>query len=127
VAEVSRSEKVTRYLLDRRDIRKEGVLHWRALMPNKSGETSVFRVSQLSEEEIWSIGSEKVALARNMPLVGRGDLVAAIVYGKALRFSPDLDLQSRHANIVDWPDTKDARQAIALDLADEAEVKVKPS
>ncbi len=125
MTDVSREETVTRYFFDREYVRKDGALHWRALMPDRSGKTSVFRVSQLSEDEIWRIGSEKVAAIRQKSLVGRADLIAASVYDKTLRFAPDNDPESRHADIIGWPEDKDKKHDIALDLADGAEVKVK--
>ncbi|MDA0739196.1 MAG: hypothetical protein O3A59_09635 [Nitrospirae bacterium] len=120
---VSPTEKISRYLMDEDDIRpSDGSLRWRALIPNREGKTSVFRISGLSEQQVWSIAEEKVIPIRNKRLVGRADLLAAVVYNRNLNFSPDVDAASRHADIIEWPDEKEKRRLIAMDLASEAKV-----
>jgi hypothetical protein len=115
---VSQSETVTRFLLDKSNIRKDGSLHWRAVMPDSTdNETSVFRIDNLSMQDIWSLGDEKVARIRTKVLVGRGDLIAADVYYQSLKISPDNDDESKHAAIVGWPTDKHAKRQAAIDLA----------
>jgi hypothetical protein len=121
--EVSREEIITRYLLEKQEIRSNGKLHWRALLPNRDGETSVYRISKCSEHDIWVTGLHDVAAARGKVLIGRGDLRASSVYDKALTLRPDNNPASNHADIIGWPEEKDRLQAIAIDLAAEADVK----
>ncbi len=90
-----------------------------AFMPNRDGEVSVFRVSDLDEPEICAIGDAVAkVVARN--LHGRAELKARVVRHN------DLDVVSaeppvRHANIVGWPEKDKARQKIiALQLATSA-------
>ena len=123
MSEVRREEKITRYLLEKKEIRSNGKLHWRALLPNRDGETSVYRISECSEQDIWVTGLHDVAAARGKVLIGRGDLHASSVYDKALNIRPDTNLVSNHADIIGWPEEKDRLQAIAIDLAAEADVK----
>jgi hypothetical protein len=92
-------------------------------MPNKDLETSVYRISGCAEEEVWLMGMKEVAPARGKPITGRGDLLAAVVYSKSLSIKADQNQKSRHADIVGWPGDKDRKQAIAMDLAVEAEAK----
>jgi hypothetical protein len=123
VSEVSREEEITRYLLEKKEIRSNGKLHWRALLPNKDGETSVYRISGCSENDIWVTGLHDVAAARGKVLVGRGDLKAVSVYDKALNLRADENPTSKHADIIGWPEEKDRLQAIAIDLAADVDVK----
>ena len=123
MSEVSREEEITRYLLEKNEIRSNGKLHWRALLPNRDGETSVYRISGCSEQDIWITGLHDVAAVRGKVLIGRGDLKASSIYDKALTLRPDDNLTSNHADIIGWPEEKDRLQAIAIDLADEADVK----
>lgn len=123
MSEITREEEVARYLLERKEIRSNGKLHWRALLPNKDGETSVYRISGWSENDIWVTGLHNVAATRGKVLVGRADLKASDVYDKSLTIRPDQIPTSRHADIMGWPEDKDRLQAIAIDLAAEADVK----
>ena len=123
MSEVSREEEITRYLLEKKEIRSNGKLHWRALLPNKDGETSVYRISGCSENDIWVTGLHDVAAARGKVLVGRGDLKVVRVYDKALNLRADENPTSKHADIIGWPEEKDLLQAIAIDLAADVDVK----
>ena len=121
---VSRKETVCKYQLEKDDIRKkDGTLKYRALLPASNGKRSVFRISGLSDPEIWNIGLEKVARIRCLPLLGRFDLKAALVYDQNLNILPDEDLSSRHANIVGWPEEKEKQRSIAQVLAAEAVIR----
>lgn len=90
-------------------------------MPASDGARSVFRISKLPDSEIWSLGLEKVARVRNLPLLGRFDVSAGLVYDQKLNFNADADRQSRHANIVGWPPEKEKQQSIAQILAAESQ------
>jgi hypothetical protein len=122
LADIDPNEKLTRYLFEKSDIRKDGSLHWRALIPNKEGETSVFRISECSEGDVWVMGFP-VAKTRGKVLIGRGDLIASNVLEVSLTLRRDEDARSRHADIIGWPEEKDRRQAIAIDLAEKVEPK----
>jgi len=86
----------------------------------RNGETSVFRISDLSDKDIWDIGDNIVAVALKKPILGRGDIKAAIVIRNHLKVVPN-EPPPRHANIINWPDEKQKQKLIALDLAAEAE------
>ena len=88
-------------------------------MPDKKNrETSVFRISGVSEEQIWHIASE-VATIRNKQLFGRADILASKVFSKELQVVPK-EPPPKHANIVGWPDDPSLTLSIAQELADEA-------
>ena len=120
--EVSHNEILARYLLDKGKVRADGTVRWNAFMP-RNGSTSVYRVSGLTEEENWDIGSHFVAEPSGKPLLGRADLTASTVFANELKVHPDGVPHPRHANIIDWPAEKDKQHDIALDLASNATVK----
>jgi hypothetical protein len=113
-------ETVCKYQPEKRDVRRDGTVHHRAFMPASDGARSVFRISWLPHFGIWSLGLEKVARVRNLPLLGRFDVNAGLVYDQELRFNADADRRSRHADIVGWPPEKEKQQSIAQILAAEA-------
>jgi len=123
---VSRDETVCKYQLEKHDVRNDGTLRYTALLPGPDGTRSVFRISGLSESDVWGMGLEKVAQIRHLPLLGRFDLIAGVVYDQELRFAVDADLSSRHAEIVGWPEEKEKKRSIAQVLAAEATVRVRP-
>jgi hypothetical protein len=95
-------------------------------MPNpKNGETSVFRISGISERDIWKIGDREVGVLRNKPVLGRADIGASFVFMKGLKVVPS-EPPVRHANIVGWPEEKSEQTLIALQLAAEAIFHKKP-
>lgn len=77
---------------------------------------SVYRTSDIIEEEIWNIG-KNVAVSRSKTLKGRVDIAVSNVKANRLDVVPD-DAPSIHANIVDWPARKEERMEIAMKLAD---------
>lgn len=89
-------------------------------MPASDGARSIFRISGLPDSVIWSVGLVKVAHVRNLPLLGRIDVNAGLVYDQELRFNADADRRSRHADIVGWPPEKEKQQSIAQNLAADA-------
>ena len=95
-------------------------------MPASDGARSVSRISGLTDPEIWKLGREKVSVLRRLPLLGRFDVNAGVVYDQELRFNPDADRRSRHADIVGWPPEKAKQQSIAQILAAEARAIPKP-
>ena len=89
-------------------------------MPASDGARSVFRILGLPDQQVWSLGLEKVARVRSLPMLGRFDVNAGLVYDQELTFNADVDRQSRHADIVGWPPEKEKQQSIAQILAAEA-------
>ncbi len=88
-----------------------------AFMPNpKNGQTSVFRISGISDREVWEIGHREVGLKRDKPILGRADIAASCVLTKGLDVVPS-EPPVRHANIVGWPEEKSEQRLVALELA----------
>ncbi|MFZ3136188.1 MAG: hypothetical protein WA126_02215 [Thermodesulfovibrionales bacterium] len=87
-------------------------------MPDRNGETSVFRTSEISANNIWNIGRE-VAKRRDKPLIGRADIITAVVVSNGLQAVPQ-EPPEKHANIIGWSSEKSEQKEVALILASEA-------
>ena len=92
-------------------------------MPNKKGETSVFRIDDLSDSETWRIGKDVVLAAVAMnhnkrTLYGRGDIQVDDIFNVGLSVVPSPEPHPKHADIVKWPEDKIERKTLATHLAD---------
>ena len=83
--------------------------------PPDSEDLSVFRISALSDSDVWTIGEEYVQGERT--LRARVDLLAEVVYENHLTVIPDTTPHELHANITPFPTDKIARDRIARKLA----------
>lgn len=117
---VDPSETVSRFLI-KGDIRVQdnAIRHTAFLPPASNLEVSVFRIYELSEQAIWALAVEHVEPSRGR-VIGRGDLAVSTIVEESLRVTPDQDPASRHADIVNWPEDRDARATIAKVLAAKA-------
>ena len=79
-------------------------------------ETSTFRVAGLDEDAIWMLGDMHVASTQG-PLVASAMIGEHDVRSAGLAIDAD-DTPPRHANIVGWPEEKDARKELAMLLRD---------
>lgn len=118
---VAISETLSRFILQREWYRpSDNSVKFAAFLPNpKNGETSVFRITGISDKEIWHIGDREVAKDPNRSILGRADISASNVVEKGLEILPR-EPPERHANIVGWPGEKSKQKLIALELAAEA-------
>lgn len=105
-------------------------LNYKAFLPHKLIELSVFRISRIYEKLIWKMG-QKVAKSRKKVLIGRGDISVGQIVGtrpKENQFAKRLNvvaapLPLSHANIVGYPSAselpiqKAAQRLFALELA----------
>lgn len=89
-----------------------------AFLP-RNGQTSVFEISGLGEEDVRHIG-KAAGMSRGRGPRGRGELGTRDAIAVGLRFERD-DVPPRHGNLVGWPSEGDevkARcKAVAVDLA----------
>lgn len=88
-------------------------------MPHKN-ETSVYRVTTISEGEIWAIGNEYVAKLRKRNIKARTDVVVEEVNKQHLQVVSETSKHHLHANIVGWPIEKHEQMQHATELANEA-------
>lgn len=123
--QVNPEEYLARYILQKSQFSAANQrVKYSAFLPAPNGETSVFRISNLSDSEIWRIGNIEVAQKRGLPLLGRADILAFQVLSENLKVIPD-NIPLRHANIVGWPEGKSERMSIALELAKNAQLHLK--
>lgn len=80
----------------------------------KDGQTSVFRIGGLTNAAVMRIGQREVGELRTFH--GWGVFMARAVFRVGLRLDPD-DSPPRHANIIGWPEDKDAVIEKAQDLS----------
>lgn len=120
--QVRPEENLTRYILHANHF---SILYKRvkyaAFMPAPNGETSVFRISNLTDNEIWEIGDREVTQKRNKPLLGRADILAFHVLNNKLEIIPDNN-PPRHANIIGWPREKSEQKLVAMELAESSQL-----
>ncbi|MFW6180388.1 MAG: hypothetical protein ACOC8N_01470 [Spirochaetota bacterium] len=97
-------------------------------MPNHKGQTSIFRIKDLSENEIWDIGA-LIEGECERRLKARGDInINEIVKnrnGTNLEVIPSTDFHERHADIVNWPEDKVEQRIIASELAMKAILRIR--
>lgn len=91
--------------------------------PRDRDALSVFRITGLSEDEIWALGDN---VNPGGDTTGRADVAERAVTEVGLQVEHDND-PPRHANIRGWPDDKPQRKALALRLARIAVLHVRPA
>lgn len=97
----------------------ENRVKYAAFLPDKNGETSVFRTSGITNNDIWEIGDCEVSIKRGKPILGRTDIGTNNVISKDLEVVPR-EPPLRHANIIGWPDERSKQKIIAIELASES-------
>lgn len=123
---ISPLEAITRYIFSKSHYAKtKGRVKYAAFLPKK-GETSIFRISNLSHKQIWNIGENYVAPISSRTLRARGDIIASDVFDEDLRIKPNTRKHRLHANIVGWPLQQDKIMLLATNLADKAQLHLKP-
>lgn len=124
------TESLSRFIFSKRHYGiEENRVKFGAFVPLRNPQTSVlevsvFRISGLSDEQIWSMGESEVAQRSGRTLNARGDLTVASVEAKQLQVVSD-DIPLRHANIVGWPEEKSEQKLKAIELAASALLRVK--
>jgi hypothetical protein len=109
-------ELLVRFILSSSGYTKDLAVTANAFMPNPNTmDTSVFRHSGLSENEMWKIG-EQIANLRPAKLHGRADVIAIHVKKQSLSIQPTREPKN-HANITGWPSDKPSRKIKALAIA----------
>lgn len=95
----------------------------RAFQPARNNKTSVFRIIDLAEEEVWRLADEHAAGDRGKA-EARAMLLVHQVTKAGLRVEPD-NIPPRHANLTGWPTAKDEWKSVAQELAAEATLRVR--
>jgi len=76
----------------------------------------VFRLQELTESQIWSLGDRYVASPFGKDLRARAELSVAQIIEVGLQVEP-AEPPPRHANITNWPIEKHAWMSRAQELA----------
>jgi hypothetical protein len=113
---VKPEESISRFYFSKKDVRPDNTIKHNVFMPPSNGRMSVYRTSDLQNQEIWEIGKAYVEPARGKPIVGRGDLSAIDIYNCELEINPTLIPHPKHADVEGWElDTeKDRLKALKL-------------
>jgi hypothetical protein len=125
---VDDAEGLTNFVLEANKFRKESlpsggtrdVLHFKAFMPDRGGERSVFRMDGLAKSVIAELGRVFVGLQRDKPVLGWGQISAEIVRRTAPLHVRADEPPPRHAVIDAWPSDIERSRALAMDLASQA-------
>ena len=120
------TETVTRYIFERNHFAPDKArVKPKAFEPASADKrTSVFRVIELTDEQIWDLGAEYVEPLRGRPSLARADLSIAKITRLGLQVNPS-EPPPRHADIAGWSDEKDANMSKAQELAAEARLVVR--
>ena len=121
------SDTIARYIFNKAHFAAStGRVKYPAFLP-PDGETSVFRITSLTEEEIWDIGQHYVAEVSGRTLRARGDLFVSDVFTVGLHVELETATHHLHANVIGWPTQKGQRILIAKKLEGKAQLVVNPS
>ena len=112
---------IARYIYFSKYIKSSNqTVKYAAFLPNPiDNNTSVFRITGLSENDIWLIANTHVTPSQNNTLKGRADINTEDVICHDLGLEPD-EPPDRHLNITRWSDDKSKNKLIAIELVKKA-------
>lgn len=116
---IADGESLAVFILDSNKLKADGA-HWRAFLPGDDGERSVFRIDNVTRDEVVAIGLEHVANPVQRPLRGWAQFLAAVARLQPVTLMA-IEPPPRHAVIKDWPPEPEKRKVIAMVLADAAD------
>ena len=119
-----REATLTRFISSRSDFRPSDMaVKPRAFQPF-GGETSVFIINELGENETWDLAVSHVEPSRGRVLA-RGDVRSEIIGAVGLEVSDDPP-PFRHALITGWPDDKAKQISLSQEIAAAANLVLRP-
>lgn len=89
-----------------------------AFMPPRSRRLSVFRISDMGDQEIWALAADVVSPDREVK--ARADLTPHHVRAAGLEIESEPSPHPRHADIIAWPSDKPEQMDAAKELAVQA-------
>ncbi len=124
------AERLTRFIFSKShfSVENKKVKFQAFIPPSNSEDLSVYRISGLSDSEVWAIGREYVQRKERL-IKARADFLAEVVevaYENHLTVIPDTAPHKRHANITPFPADKIARNRIARKLALASQLVIMP-
>lgn len=122
---VNPEENIARFYFSKKDVRQDNTIKHNVFMPPSHGRMSVYRTSNLTNQEISEIGRIYVEPDRGKPIVGRAELMAVEIYSCDLKINPTELPHPKHANIEGWELNTEKDRLKAMKLAANA-VNFKP-
>lgn len=90
-------------------------------------ETSIYRTDKCLSGAVWTLCSEHVDdHAKPRIMKALGTCTAALILDQQLRFDADGRPHPRHANIIDWPESKHAQKIIQQKIAGNMTLELRP-
>lgn len=119
---VQPGELLTRFLTQPKNhfVPTSGRVKYAAFLPSAALRTSVYRTSDLAQEEVWKLGDDFVAAALRTTISARADIRASVPIGCGLTLDPDGIPHPQHANVAGWPESRPAQKLLAIKLAEAA-------
>lgn len=121
--DIQANENVSRFLTSKKQfVKSKSKVKYGAFLPNRNGETSVYRTTGISNTDIWLIGEKFVRLPiakrrGSCNLYGRGDIRAKEILNANFELVPKPRPHPRHADIMGWPENREHKQMLATMLA----------
>lgn len=117
----NQNDILARYIYFSRFIKTSNrTVRYAAFLPSSiDNKTSVFKITGLSENDIWDIANTHVTPMQNNTLKGRADIGSEDVISQGLDLIPD-EHPDRHLNITGWSNDKSKNQLIAQELVKKA-------
>ena len=117
-SDVTPDEILSRYILNKRVIKANNDIRHNLFMPYKEdNSTSVFRVVNLSETDIWNIGNVNVAEPQDKQLIARADIEVSNIEPIGDLIVKSAEPPERHAIITNWPNQREDQIELAKELA----------
>jgi hypothetical protein len=119
---IGAQESLSNFVIESNKFKKDE-LHFKAMMPGRDGERSLYRVDGLSDEHIAAWGQAFVANYRDAKVLGWGVLAASHIQAMQQQFGVVLKSDEpphRHAVITNWPADPEKQRVVAMTLASKA-------
>ena len=116
---LKKGETISRFIFSSRQCSGGQAKYAAFLPPQESSEISVYRIQDLTEEEIWKIDDKYVSGLRGKKSHGRADLNIDLLPNLNLTIDPNGDPHPRHANVCFSEGMmKDNQKLTAMKLAE---------
>jgi hypothetical protein len=112
--ELTDAEPIVRFVFHKSDVvPSKNTVRWRVFLPDKNRtETSVSRVQDLQDDDVWPLGDLVAKLSGQNPPIAGGQLNVEHVRRHKLEVVSS-EPPPRHAAIVHWPAEKDRQMSYA--------------
>lgn len=116
--QIADPEPLARFVVEENKFRtSDNSVKHNAFLPAPDLATSVFRIENLTEDQVSELGCEHVAKPRLKTLYGWGRFLARDVRESELDVVEETEPHPLHANIVGWSEEKSKQKLQAQELA----------